>query len=76
MALRVTAIFFFFLKLGCYIEWTYSGHILHFEMYALLEQNNCAHCNGNATLMAPKENCLINQELDRIPSIREDTFLL
>lgn len=53
MALRVTAIFFFFfLKLGCYIEWTYSGHILHFEMYALLGQNDCTHCNGNATLMA------------------------
>lgn len=30
------------------------GHILHFEMYALLEQNDFDQCNGNAMLtMAP-----------------------
>lgn len=51
MALRVTAFFFPPLKLGCHVEWTHSGHMLHFEMYALLEQNECDQCNGNATLM-------------------------
>ena len=27
------------------------GHMLHFEKYALLEQNNCDQCNGNDMLM-------------------------
>lgn len=29
----------------------FGGHILHFEMYALLEQNDYDQWNGNATLM-------------------------